>query len=307
MAEFKTVALTACAGAWVLIAIILISVSLKRLSPVEYGVQYDRWTKTLDDAAKSGGLHIGPVGYRFIKFPSLQISLDLADTCVSRDGLRVAYSVTFQYSLQPDYITEVAEKYRDFKTWDVIVEAAATSAVQHSCSMYNITSFQQQRNQIQDTMFEKTRDKLLPIRAEANSLQLSNVDLPKLYTDAVSDKQRAEEDIALAINQRNQELTKAETGLKAAQEEATKITDNANNTAQITLTQARLKAEEITYTLTRQTEALKHAQDNLGLDSNGILAYMSNQLYENARSLKATIGEPAVMSRKSQLDQTGGR
>jgi len=41
-------------------------------------------TKKLDDAAKMGGLHSGPPGFRFIKFPSTYITVDLEAWAYSR-------------------------------------------------------------------------------------------------------------------------------------------------------------------------------------------------------------------------------
>jgi len=234
-----------CSITTLIVAAVLIGVSLKKLSSVEYGVEYDKWTKTLDEAAKSGGLHAGPPGYTFIKFPSTQIGLDLLDTCVSRDGLRVQFDVTFQYQMPEDRIVDAIEQYRDFKTWSTVVEAAGNSAVQHTCSDFNVTDFQTVRTLIQDAMQTNLRIKLEGslngttdegVYALASSLQLRNVILPSQYTDAIASKQRAEEDIALAKNQRTQETTKANTEKLAAEEEARKIRDSAYyNTGNVTL------------------------------------------------------------------------
>ena len=46
------------AGLGVLIA------SLRKVEETKYGVQYNIHKKQLDDAAKSGGLFIGPPGYK---------------------------------------------------------------------------------------------------------------------------------------------------------------------------------------------------------------------------------------------------
>jgi hypothetical protein len=46
------------------------------------------------------------------------------------------------------------------------------------------------------------------VYATAISLQLRNIELPDDYNAAVAKKQNAEEDIALAQNQRKQRLTK---------------------------------------------------------------------------------------------------
>ena len=279
----------------------LIAVSLKKLTSVEYGVQYDKWKKTLDDAAKEGGLHVGPPGYKFIKFPSTQITADLVNTCVSRDGLRVDFDVTFQYVMPAELIVDVVESYRDFKTWSTIVEAAGNSAVQHTCSQFNVTNFQTLRNEIQDAMLVNLVAKLEAVFALAILLQLRNVALPIAYTNAISSKQSAEEDIALANNQRTQEITKARTESLAALEEARKILDSAYNTGNVTLIEADLKAQETLFAFAKETEVLQQAQTNFNLSPNGILAYMTNQLYASTGGLDVTVGEPASISRKDLL------
>jgi len=295
----------------VIISIVLVAVSLKKLQSTEYGLEYDKWAKTLDDAAKTGGLHAGPPGYYFVKFPSTQISADIADTCVSRDGLRVQIDVTFQYQMTAEYITQVVEKYRDFKSWATMVEATGNSAIQHTCSEYNVTDFQSLRNVIQDSMLDNMRIKLEGsvdegitddgVYALATSLQLRNIELPQEYKTAVSDKQRAEEDINLAKNQRTQESTKANTELLAAQEEARKILDKANNDAKVALTLAELKAQETAFAFEKEKEVLLQAKADFKLGPNGILAYMTNQLYAKKRNLDVVMGEPAKISRKNDL------
>ena len=109
----------------------------------------------------SGGLHLGPPGFIFIKFPSTQISADINDaTCVSKDGLRVKFGVSFQYQLPMEWVKPVVVKYRNMDKWGGIVYAAGMSAVQHSCSKYDISNFQNKRGIIQSEMESKLRIKL---------------------------------------------------------------------------------------------------------------------------------------------------
>mmetsp|Transcript_3977 Transcript_3977/g.5837 ORF Transcript_3977/g.5837 Transcript_3977/m.5837 type:complete len:351 (-) Transcript_3977:247-1299(-) len=296
----------------ILVSIILICVSLKKLSSTEYGVAYDRWEKVLINATKTGGLHAGPPGYRFIKFPSTQITTDLQDICVSRDGLRVAFDVTFQYQMPADRIVDAVEEFRDFKTWSKVVEAAGNSAVQHTCSEFNVTDFQGMRGIIQDSMLENIRVKLQGsstkitsdgVYALASSLQLRNVELPGEYKNAIASKQRAEEDILLATNQRKQEITRASTELKAAQQEQTKILNTAYNTGNVTILESNLKAEETLFAFEKEQQVLMEARARFGLSSNGILAYMSNQLYASMDKLAVSTEEPARISRKGLLSE----
>lgn len=79
------------------------------------------------------------------------------------------------------------------------------------------------------------------LNAEVDGVQLQNVEAPEEWEEAVEQKEDAREDIRLARNQRIQEITKAETALKEAEETAKVILANARNAAKITLTQAQSK------------------------------------------------------------------
>jgi len=272
----------------VIISIGLISASLRKVEETEYGLLYDVWTKQLDDEAQSGGLFTGPPGFRFIKFPSTFVTIDLNNRfCVSRDGLVVEFSVTFQYQMIAKDIVTVVERYRDFDKWNRIVGEAGLSAIHHSCSDFYISNFQNKRGEIQAKMEENLRIKLAGnqttaanstdgsegVYAQAISLQLRNLELPEEYSNAVRDKQSAEEDIALAVNQRQQETTRARTALLRAKEEARKILDTANNDVEILLTEASLSAEETTFAFAQEARTLVDVKESLGLSTDGVLAW----------------------------------
>lgn len=303
-----------CWGIGILVILItsigLLVSSLKKLGDTEYGVEYNIHKKTLADAAKTGGLHLGPPGFKFIKFPSTFITVDLDNsTCVSRDGLQVKVSFTFQYQMPAEWLLSAIIKYRNFEKWSQVVFSAGGSAVQHTCSNYEISNFQNQRGIIQAAMLESVRLKLEGTKednsdgvyARAISLQLRNVELPEEYRQAVEEKQSANEDIALAKNQRIQETTKANTTLLTATESAEKILDTARNDASVMLTEAMLKANETTFAFQSEAEVLVSVKKMLNLTTDGVLAYMSNQLYQDALTLRVTAGEPARLSRKEEL------
>ncbi|KAL7537554.1 hypothetical protein ACHAXR_010242 [Thalassiosira sp. AJA248-18] len=301
-----------CALAFVIACVIigLLAASLKKVPSTEMGVQYNIHKKQLEDATKSGGLFVGPPGFRFIKFPSTFITVDLNDrTCVSNDGLLVVFSVTFQYQMTAANVYSAIIKYRNYHKWASMVEQAGISAIHHSCAEFMVTEFQNKRGVIQLSMEDNLKLKLQGneatgeegVNAVAVSLQLTYVGLPVEYSNAVAEKQAAEEDISLAIAQRRQETTKANTELLKAKEEARKIKDTANNEAEVLLTEARLKAEETLYSFEKEAQALVEVKETLNLTSEGVLAYLSNRLLSEATNLKVITGEPAKLSRKDEL------
>lgn len=220
------------------------------------------------------------------------------------------FSVTFQYQLPAQWLLPVVKKYSDFRTWERIVVAAGESAVQHSCSLFTISNFQNKRGVIQATMEENLRGKLegpdgtgaSGTYARAISLQLRDVELPVEYRNAVSEKQSAAEDITLAKNQRSQETTKASTLLLAAGEEAKKINDTAVNEAAVLLTEAGLRAQEIRFAYAAEAKAYAAVKKDLNLTDEGLLAYVANRLYEgSAGDIRVSAMEPARLSWKDEL------
>lgn len=288
----------------------VLAASLRKVGTTEFGLEYNIHAKELDDAAKSGGLFLGPPGYEFIKFPSTFITVALDDRiCVSNDGLLVTISVTFQYQMTELNLVPAIEKFRDYHKWADIVEQAGLSAVHHSCSEFQVTEFQSKRGIIQDKMLENLKLKLEGdqkrgeegVNAVAVSLQLRFVGLPKEYNDAVAEKQSSEEEIAVAIAQRKQETTKANTELLRAKEEARRIMDTARNEAEVLLTEARLQAEETLFAFEKEADALVQVKESLGYTTEGVLAYLSNMLVAEAKNLAVTTEEPARLGRKQLL------
>lgn len=267
-------------------------------------------SKYLDDEAQSGGLFTGPPGFQFIRFPSTFVTVDLDNRfCVSRDGLIVEFALTFQYQMAAEDMYPAVDRYRDFTEWSGLVEEAGLSAIHHSCSEFTITNFQNKRGEIQAVMLDNLRLKLEGnategtegVYAQAISLQLRELRLPSQYSEAVREKQSAEEDIALAKNQRQQETTKARTALLRAQEEARKILDTANNDVTILLTEARLAAQETAFAFEQEAVTIVDVKESLQLSTNGVLAYLANTLLSDVDGLKVTTLEPARLSRAEEL------
>jgi len=297
------------------ISAILIAVSLQKVKSTEYGLQYDVHAKKLGDEAQESGLHLGPPGYKFIKFPSTYITTSIPEdmdnerdgTCVTRDGLRVNIHVTFQYQMTSDWVDEATVKYRTRKRWSNLVNAAAVSAVQLGCSLYDIPSFQNERGKIQQSMENALREKLEGVDgvggvfARAVGLQLRNIELPREYTQAISDKQSAAEDVGLAINQRNQMMTQASTNLQAAEENAKRVMDTAQANAEILLSEAQLQADGIKVDFETEADVYRQVKESLNLTTEGLLSYLGSRLVEETGQLDLSLTEPAKASYRDEL------
>ena len=89
---FAIVCCLAVTGAVLVLAVSLIVASIKKLDSKELGLQYDTIQKDLGDQVFTEGLHLGPVGYEFVKFDNIYTSMYFNDfKCLDNDGIQVQY------------------------------------------------------------------------------------------------------------------------------------------------------------------------------------------------------------------------
>jgi hypothetical protein len=116
--------------------IILLAVSLRKVQNTQHGVKYNIYKKELEKATKSGGLFVRPPGYRFVKSPSTYITVNLDNRAgISRDGLIVFFSVTFQYQMTSENMFPAVQKYRDYFKWAEVVEQAGIGSIERCLSL----------------------------------------------------------------------------------------------------------------------------------------------------------------------------
>ena len=79
---------------------------------------YDVVQRDLDDEVKKSGLHNGPPGFKFIKFPSVFKSKRFGNvTCLNKEGLEIKLSVEFQYRAKPNDLRNTIMQFKDFDNY----------------------------------------------------------------------------------------------------------------------------------------------------------------------------------------------
>eukprot|EP01083_Nonionella_stella_P046944 125703_1 len=291
------------------VSVSLIWASLSRLSALQYGVLYDRWAKHLDDEVQQMGLHFGPIGYYFVKFPSTQLNTEVRDTCVSKDGLRIRIEASYQYKLKEEYMVDAIRSFRDYDTWRTVVDFAGSSAIQTACADWDGVQFYNQWRNVKDSMHDAVQIQLEGsysdediydgIFAEMISFQLTSVKLPDKYTAAVQDKRVAKEEVSIARYERVQDLIKANAELQVASMTKEKVMLKAYHDANITLSVAEIAANKTRFMIEQEALVLAQAQQFLSLDINGVLSFMANKLYEQIPELTVRNLNPASISFKA--------
>lgn len=87
------------------------------------GVGYDVVQRDLDDEVKKSGLHNGPPGFKFIKFPSVFKSKSFDNVkCLNKEGLEINLKIEFQYRARPKDLRKTILQFKDFENYVKVLE-----------------------------------------------------------------------------------------------------------------------------------------------------------------------------------------
>lgn len=86
------------------------------------GVAYDTIQRDLSDEVKKSGLHNGPPGFKFIKFPSVFKSKTFTNVkCLNKEGLEIVLNVEFQYRARPKDLRKIIVQFKDFENYGKVL------------------------------------------------------------------------------------------------------------------------------------------------------------------------------------------
>lgn len=86
------------------------------------GVAYDTVQRDLSEEVKKSGLHNGPPGFKFIKFPSVFKSKTFNKVkCLNKEGLEIELNVEFQYRARPKDLRKIILQFKDFENYGKVL------------------------------------------------------------------------------------------------------------------------------------------------------------------------------------------
>ncbi|XP_021354142.1 uncharacterized protein LOC110450764 isoform X2 [Mizuhopecten yessoensis] len=265
----------------------LVTTSLKKLASDEVGIQYDTIQRNLAQDVRKEGLHTGPPGFEFIIFPSVYRSMAFNDlTCLNKDGVQIVLDVTYQYKVKAPKLREVIVDFRDYDGYKDVLKYAGQSALHESCSQFNTSQFQSERGSFQELVREKLKTRYGELNAGITDLQVSNIARPAEYESAIRSKERAREDIKVALNERPRLLTEADTGKREAETQAEIIKDKAMSEARILENRAVSEANSIIAQYSKEAEAYELILSSSGLafTVEGFISYLGVRVIADAKN-----------------------
>lgn len=276
-----------CAVLGLALLIGLLVAAHRKLQSDEVGLQYDKIQKDLGNEVFTEGLHIGPVGYKFIIFPNVFTTLRYDDLkCLNKDGVPIQIDVSFQFKIGLRRMRDIVLDFKDFDGYKKVLTYAGNSVVQETCSLYNTSQFQTERGKFQTTLSILLKERFLKLQADVKDLQVNNIKRPSEYEAAIRSKERAREDIGVAKNERPRLITEAETTRRAALSDAQIILNKAQSDARVLENKAKTEASAILTQYEREAEAYEHIVSSAGLEftPEGFISYLGTRVLASAKN-----------------------
>jgi len=239
-----------CIG--VLLTCILVPLSVQNVDYNVYGIAYNNYTCTAKtDVYDQGKYFVGLATTMFL-YPRIAKTIEFTGkrriNCLTHDGIQVALDVTFQYQLVKGELLDIFYNFGLVYKLEDFLKTTARDSIRDTCATKTAQNFYEQRGAIEQSMTAtlisdvSLADAHIVIRA----LQLKNVELPVELKTAIEEKQRSEQDIDNALNERAGALINAKTKLETAKVEAETLIIIAEAEATAVLTEAEEKSTSIT-------------------------------------------------------------
>jgi regulator of protease activity HflC (stomatin/prohibitin superfamily) len=243
-------------------SIVLFSVSFSSLDATEYGLDYNNNNKQVDTKVYTSGLYFLGLGHSFIKYPRMlqTIEFESSDKFVqafSSDGLPVSLGLSFQYKLTPDQLHDLYMSFGE-NYLDVYLDVAR-SKIGQLCTNFTAYQFFNNQSDVASDILKGLQGLFASgLHCTIEYFQLHSVKLPAQFEDAIQDTIVAEQGIIKAQYEYNTAVVNATTQVI-----------NCENTANITVINA--KAEAAKYLQIQQATATATAHllqaEGLGLST----------------------------------------
>jgi hypothetical protein len=126
---------------------------------------------------------------------------------------------------------------------------------------------------------------LKEIQADALGSQLVDVETPAPWNAATSDKQRQQQEIDFALNERSQKVYQAQNNVSLATQDATITNQTAATNATIALSVAKQEAASITREYEAFGSVVVDMMETYGVDFAGLVRFLQNSLVTHSKEV----------------------
>ena len=244
MSEFTRIfiswTLVCTIGIGILLTVILIPMSIKKVDHDQYAIRYNDLTKNVNSKIYEEGKYLLKPETEMFYYNKIVKTIPFEMICLSQDGINIKMNIDVQYLLDKKSLFDIFWEYGKEDNLKELLVDVIQDSVRDVCGKYNATDFPDKRDGIQSDMQQSlTNDfELTKTYSKIQYLQLVNYVFPDSLNNAIDSKQTAQQDIEKAKNERKGKLTTAKTKQSVAEANARVLIDQANGNAQIILTKA---------------------------------------------------------------------
>lgn len=229
-----------------IMSIVLISLSLKKIPEGEVGIQYDDVSNTIHTTPLDPGLKTVKPDSKIITYPSRLENYDMSMICRTRDGIEINLQITFQYSfltVGSELVASILSLGEKSANVDYMGNVAK-GAIYESCSFFKAVNFTETRALVEFNMSKMVELSMVKSNTHTSmgAFQLKNFEYPVSFQTAINSKQKTKQQIVIVTSERSATLTDAETELQKEVKAVEIQINNANAQRQTLLDTAQLDA-----------------------------------------------------------------
>ena len=252
-------------------------ISMSCVEPLEYGLPYNRFTKTIGKSVYSSGRYILNPFKTFLIYPSNLITIEFSDKINSplntrtAEGLSLTLSVSFQYKLIKEEIPKLYNLANiNFHSTFVRISRDIILKVG---GLFNATSYWTEREKIANIMLLEMNKELIKAYANCVSLQVLKIELPKSYEDSIVMTQVEIQKANMRKFEQIAELIRQNTSVIVSEAEQKIKVVNATGLAEAYKIKAIANAIALNKTVNAESEAYFKVMDLLGLKQKELVQY----------------------------------
>lgn len=277
-----------CVG---VVTLVLIATSIVIVDANEINVVVRDVPNTVDAPRTSGTYFVSPdsVSHRF---PLNFVPFSYHFTCLSRDGVPVSLRTSFATVIIADGL---ADMFIEIGEQDAIlsyVKDMAKTSVWVACSNFIADDFYLRREVIQRNITNEFHDRVLDsqlVQMDVGETQLQNYDLPQVMIDLINDEQRAIEAQQVALQERSQRLTVANTELVKANQTAETLIANAKINAQAIISEGQTTRASTLTEWSERAETMRVNMISLNQTSDEYLATLRTRAVAGTLSYRTRL------------------
>jgi len=198
----------------ILMVIILLLISLTSLNYDEFGIAYNRLSKSIDDEVYEEGRHFLSIPSLFIIYKrtvqSISWGKDSRITCYSSEGLELTMEIKVQFQITKDKLLNIFHRFGKEEQYINFLHNFIKYNIINQCGNFYAQQYYFNRSVIEKNLESnmKTLANINDLGSEIILLQLIAVSHPGEYNSINEDKQKLLQDRLKFIRQREEQINK---------------------------------------------------------------------------------------------------